>query len=72
MLSVPGLLGADVIDDFIKGLGGILDKAFPSPEERAKAEAILEAIKQRPQELEVELLKLEGLLIAPQWTNSHR
>lgn len=60
MLNIAGLLGGNAIDDFIKGISGILDKAFPSPEERAKAEAILEAIKQHPDDLQQELLKLQA------------
>lgn len=60
MLNLAGILGVNSINDFLKGIGGILDKAFPSPEERAKAEAILEALRQHPQDLEQELLKLQA------------
>lgn len=60
MFNLAGLLGGNAIDGFIKGISGILDKAFPSPEERAKAEAILEAIRQHPDDLQQELLKLQA------------
>lgn len=44
----------------IKAIGNVFDKLFTSDEERLKAKAVLEKLKQHPSELQVELNKLEA------------
>lgn len=44
----------------IEAIGGVLDKLFTSDEEKLKAQAVLEKLKQHPAELQVALNKIEA------------
>lgn len=59
-----GWLGAlfnsgKTISDPIDAVGNALDKLFTSDEERAKAQFVLEKLRQQPQILQAEIIKME-------------
>ena len=53
-------LFAKNISSPIEAIGGVLDKLFTSDEEKLKAQAVLEKLKQHPAELQVALNKIEA------------
>lgn len=54
--EAAGVAAGGVID----AIGGVIDKVFTSDEEREAARAMLEKLRQRPDELQVELNKIEA------------
>lgn len=62
ILSILGMgkAAGEAIASPIEALGNVFDKLFTSDEERAAAAAVLEKIKQHPQELQAEINKLEA------------
>ncbi len=62
-MSILGALlggGGDTVAKPIEALGNVFDKLFTSDAERAQAEAVLEKLRQHPDELQVELNKIEA------------
>jgi len=57
MSSLPSILTA--ASHPIEAISKVLDKLFTTEEERANAQAIIEKLRQHPDELQVELNKLE-------------
>ena len=60
MSWLNGLFATSVAPKAIEAIGGVFDKLFTSDEEREKAKAVLEKLKQHPAELQVELNKIEA------------
>ena len=62
ILSILGMgkAAGDAISSPIEAIGNVFDKLFTSDEERAAAAAVMEKIKQHPQELQAEINKLEA------------
>lgn len=54
-----GAVGAGLASP-IEALGNLFDRLFTSDEERMKAQAVLEKLRQHPAELQVELNKIEA------------
>lgn len=52
--------GGKTIAEPVEAIGNVFDKLFTSDEERAQAEAVMEKLRQRPAELQVELNKVEA------------
>lgn len=52
--------GGKSIAEPVEAVGNVLDKLFTSDEEREQAKAVMEKLRQRPLELQVELNKLEA------------
>jgi len=57
--SILGL-GGETIAKPIEALGNVFDKLFTSDAERLQAQAVLEKLRQHPDELQVELNKIEA------------
>lgn len=55
-----GKQAGDAIASPIDAIGNVFDKLFTSDEERAQAEFVMEKLRQRPQELQSEINKLEA------------
>lgn len=53
-------LGGEGAAKPIEALGNVFDKLFTSDDEKAQAQAVLEKLKQHPDELQVELNKIEA------------
>jgi len=62
LLSVLALgkQAGDAIASPVEAVGNVLDKLFTSDEERAVAAQVIEKLRQHPQELQVEINKLEA------------
>lgn len=55
-----GMLGINQTLSGVEAVGNVFDKLFTSDEERAKAEAVLKKIQQKPSILQAELNKIEA------------
>jgi hypothetical protein len=53
------IIGGSVAEP-IKAIGDVFDKLFTSDDERAQAQFVLEKLKQHPDELQIELNKIEA------------
>jgi len=53
------IFGSSIADP-INAIGNVIDKCFTSDDERLQAQVVLEKLRQHPQELQVELNKLEA------------
>lgn len=62
MSLLSSLLGAggESVAKPVEALGAVFDKLFTSDEERLQAQAVLEKLRQHPDELQVELNKVEA------------
>jgi len=54
------LISGKTIAEPVEAIGNVLDKLFTTDEERAQAQFVLERLRQRPQELQIELNKVEA------------
>lgn len=62
-MNILGFLaggGGQAVATPMEAIGNVFDKLFTSDEEKAAAAAVLEKLKQRPAELQVELNKIEA------------
>lgn len=59
MSFFSNLFGASAAQP-IEAIGNVFDKLFTSDEERAQAEFVMEKLKQKPSELQIELNKIEA------------
>lgn len=57
--KIAGLVGGGLASP-IEALGNLFDRLFTSDEERLKAQAVLEKLRQHPAELQIELNKIEA------------
>lgn len=55
-----GKQAGDAIASPVEAIGNVLDKLFTSDEEKAQARQVMEKIRQHPQELQVEINKIEA------------
>lgn len=55
-----GKAAGDAVASPIEAVGNVLDKLFTSDDEKAQAAAVLEKLRQHPDELQVELNKIEA------------
>lgn len=62
MPTLAGILGlgGDAVAKPIEALGTVFDRLFTSDEEKLQAQAVLEKLKQHPDELQIELNKIEA------------
>jgi hypothetical protein len=62
LLTILGLgkQAGDAIATPVEAVGNVLDKLFTSSEEKAAAVAVMEKLRQRPAELQIELNKVEA------------
>lgn len=59
LASILGL-GGETVAKPVEALGNVFDRLFTSDEERLQARAVLEKLRQHPDELQVELNKIEA------------
>jgi hypothetical protein len=52
--------GGKTISEPVEAIGNVFDKLFTSDEEKEQAKAVMEKLRQRPAELQVELNKVEA------------
>jgi hypothetical protein len=62
LLSILGLgkQAGDAIATPVEAIGNVLDKLFTSDEEKEHARYVMETLRQKPQELQIEINKLES------------
>lgn len=58
--SLLGSLAGSGVSEVAKGVGDAIDKIFTSDDERLSHQEILERLRQRPDELQVELNKIDA------------